>query len=230
MEKKTTGVYITKTDDVKGIVTAIFSVFGIIDEGNDVVHAGAFAKTFVERGGKIRVLDLHRVDTISRAIGKPLSLREIPRSELPKAILDEYPDATGGAEAVVQFLMDTPEGKGAFVRIKEEVIDEWSFAYDALDYDFTTVERGGQDITIRNLRTIKLYEISPVIWGMNPATVTTSAKTEQDFEDNLAVVGDASVASSDIVDKGQAAQAPTQQATEIERKRLELRILLGTNE
>ncbi len=29
---------------------------------------------------------------------------------------------------------------------------------------------------MRNLRTIKLYEYSPVLWGMNPATMTVSAK------------------------------------------------------
>jgi len=182
MENKTAQGYVTKTDEALGIVTCIFSVFGIVDEGNDVVHDGAFAKTFVERGGKIRVLDLHRTDTVLRAIGKPMSLREIPRSELPKAILDQYPDATGGAEAVVQFLLETPEGKGAFIRIKEEVITEWSFAYDALDYDFTTVEQGGQSVTIRHLRTVKLYELSPVIWGMNSATMTVDAKGAEDNE------------------------------------------------
>jgi len=34
----------------------------------------------------------------------------------------------------------------------------------------------GKEVTVRNLRTLKLYEYSPVLWGMNQATGTLTAK------------------------------------------------------
>jgi len=75
--------------------------------------------------------------------------------------------------------MDTPEGKGAFIRLREGVVDEWSYGYDALDYDHETIKgTDGQDVTVRNLRTVKLYELGPVLWGMVPGTQTVSAKSE----------------------------------------------------
>jgi len=176
MEHKTTTAFSTKTSD-EGIVETVFAVMGNVDLGNDMIHPGAFSKTFQERGRKVKVLDHHQARSVRDVIGKPLELRELNKSELPQGVLDAYPEATGGAWAKVQFLMDTPEGDGAFKRIKAGVVGEWSFGYDALDHDYSTVKQDGKDVTIRNLRTVKLYELSPVIWGMNDATMTVSAKT-----------------------------------------------------
>lgn len=175
MEHKTFPAYITKTDDAKGIVETVFAVFGNLDLGNDIIHPGAFAKTFVERGHKVKLLDDHNTDSILRVLGKPLSFRELTADELPTDLLKEFPEATGGAWAQVQFNMKTQAGHDAFQHFRAGDIDEWSFGYDALDKDFSEID----NVEIRNLRTIKLYEISPVIWGMNPATTTTSAKEKK---------------------------------------------------
>jgi hypothetical protein len=178
MERKIFPAIENKIDESQGIVEHIFAVFGNIDEGNDIIHPGAFTKTISERGNKIRVLDQHQTDSVMRAVGKPIALREIGRDELPASVIERFPDATGGVKAITQFLMDTPEGKGVFDRIKEGVIDEWSFGYDALDKDYSKVTKDGKEITVRNIRTIKLYEYSPVLWGMNQATSTQSAKSK----------------------------------------------------
>ena len=164
----------------QGEVETIFAVFGNVDEGGDMIHPGAFAKTFTERGNKVMVLDAHNTSSVRDVIGKPVSLEEIGRDELPEKILQEFPTATGGAKARIQFLMDTPEGEGAFKRIKADAVGEWSFGYDVLDQDFTDQVHNGEQMTVRNLRTLKLYEISPVLWGMNPATMTTGAKAAQE--------------------------------------------------
>jgi len=177
LERKTSPGFVIKADAEQGIVDAIFSVFGNIDQGNDIVHPGAFVKTFVERGGKVRILDNHRADSVMNAIGKPLKLRELSREELPATLRAEYPEATGGAFASIQFLMNTPEGKGAFIRLQEGAIDEWSFAYRALDYDFSTVGESENAKEVRNLRTVALYDISCVLFGMNEATVTTGVRS-----------------------------------------------------
>jgi len=172
-----------KRDDDQGIVEHLITVFGIVDNGKDVCHPGAFAKTIDEKGGKIRVLDAHNTGSAMCIVGKPLALKEVGRDELPKAVLDEYPDATGGLWARTQFLMDTPEGKGVFTRIKEGALSEFSYGYDALDYDYDTVKADGEDIEVRNLRTVRLWEYSPVLWGMNPATQVMSAKQDEEPEE-----------------------------------------------
>ena len=171
-----------KRDDDQGIVEHLITVFGIVDNGKDVCHPGAFAKTIDEKSGKIRVLDAHNTGSAMCIVGKPLALKEVGRDDLPKAVLDEYPDATGGLWARTQFLMDTPEGKGVFTRIKEGALSEFSYGYDALDYDYDTVKADGEDIEVRNLRTVRLWEYSPVLWGMNPATQVMSAKQDEPEE------------------------------------------------
>ena len=175
MEKKVFSSFVTKADDT-GVVEAIVAVMGNVDDGGDVIHPGAFVKTINERMGKIKVLDAHRTDSTSRLIGKPLEARELSRAELPAELLQRHPDASGGLWTKTQFLINTPEGEGVFKRIKAGVLDEWSIGYDALDTDYSKVVKGGKEITVRNLRTIKLYEYSPVLFAMNSATATLSAK------------------------------------------------------
>jgi HK97 family phage prohead protease len=175
MEHKQTDAVVTSVDEEQGIVEAIWAVMGNVDEGNDRIHSGAFTKTFTERGGKVALLDNHRTDSVMSALGTVVALKET--NELPAQIEETYPDATAGAWGQFQFLMDTPEGEGAFKRLKAGAVSKWSFGYDVLDKDYTTEEtKDGEEITVRNLRTIKLYEVSPVLFAMNEATTTTDAK------------------------------------------------------
>jgi HK97 family phage prohead protease len=177
MERKLTeDVVITNVDEAQGIVEAIWAVMGNIDDGNDIIHSGAFTKTFHERGNQIKLLDNHRTDSVLNALGTITNLREVPAGELPAEIRERHPDATGGASGQFEFLLDTPEGKGAFTRIQKGAVKGWSFGYDAVDKDHSTVTKDGEDIAVRNLRSIKLYEISPVLFPMNEATGTVSAK------------------------------------------------------
>ena len=178
-EYKTFPATVVGVDEEKGIVETIFAVFGNIDEGLDIVHPGSFTKTFVERGNKVRVLDHHNTDSIMNVIGKPIELRELSRAELPQELLQTCPEATGGAYAKVQMLMDTPEGRGAFIRLRDKAVDEWSFGFDTLDHDYSPAVKNEENVTVRNLRTLKLWELSPVIWGMNPITTTIGAKGDK---------------------------------------------------
>ena len=163
-----------KVIEDQGIVEHLISVFGVEDLGGDIVFPGAFTKTITERAGMIRVLDSHNTRSALDVVGMPISLAEIGRTELPAKVLEKYPEATGGLKATTQFLMETPEGKGIFDRIKAGAVTEFSFAYDTLDSDHSDKEDGG---TVRNLRTLRLWEYSPVVFGMNPATAVTDAKS-----------------------------------------------------
>lgn len=182
MEIKTFPGFATKVIDAdQGVVEGIITVFGILDSGNDIAHPGSFRKTLQERAAKIKVLDSHRIDSVMHIVGVPLEVREISRAELPAVILSEYPEATGGVYAKTQFLLDTPEGAGTFARIKAGALQEWSYGYDALDIEHSIVKNAdGQDVRARHLKTIRLWEYSPVLWGMNPGTAVVSAKAAQE--------------------------------------------------
>lgn len=176
METKNAVGYTLKASEPEGIVEAIVSVFGHVDSGGDRLRPGAFAKTLRERAGKIKILDQHAQDSVLRVVGKPLELREMAKAELPAKLLERFPDSTGGLYACIQFLMDTPEGAGVFKRIRAGAVTEWSFGFDPLDVDFTQETVNGKSVMVRNIRAIRLFEVSAVLWGMQEATATLTAK------------------------------------------------------
>lgn len=180
-EEKSFPVFLLKADSELGIVEAIVSVIGNIDLGDDVIHPGSFVKTITERLGKIRVLDNHRTTSNLDVIGKPLEIRELSKAELPPELLLKHPTATGGLYTKTQYFMNTPEGKGIFERIKEGGIDEYSigFSIPRGKYDVSSVIIDGIKKQIRNIREIRLFEYSPVIFGMNDATTTLAAKSDE---------------------------------------------------
>lgn len=186
-EHKTLPFFVTKIDGDQGVVEHTVAVMGNVDLGGDRIQPGAFTKTITERAGKIRVLDAHNSTSILNVIGKPLSLWEVSRDELPAKVRTAYPDATGALMARTQFLMDTPEGAGAFSRIRDGAVDEYSIGYDPITAEYSDETVAGEERAVRNLKEIRLWEYSPVPWGMNPATSTVSAKADKQAAiDNLA--------------------------------------------
>ncbi|HML23508.1 MAG TPA: HK97 family phage prohead protease, partial [Aggregatilinea sp.] len=171
-------------DEAQGTVDAIVSVFGIVDDGDDIIHAGSFTKTLTERAGRIRVLDSHNNWSTISVVGKPLEMREVGRDELPDEIRTKYPDATGGLWTRTQYLIDTPEGMGVFKRIAAGAVSEYSIGFDIVGKaDYSKIERDGKSRTVRNIREVRFWEYSPVVWGMNPATATVAVKAATTFED-----------------------------------------------
>lgn len=184
-EHKSVPVFITKMDADLGQVEAIVSVFGVVDMMDDVIHPGAYTKTITERSGKIRVLDNHRNDSTLAAIGFPVAMKEIGRDELPPELLKAYPEATGGLWTLSQFLLETPEGKGVFQRLQANALNEWSIGFDPLDTDFGKItDKSGKSRVVRNIRGIRLWEYSVVLWGANQATATIEARNANIGKEN----------------------------------------------
>lgn len=176
---KTAPVFLADVDSAKGIVEAYVSVMGVLDDGDDIIHKGAFTKTITERANRFAVLDQHNTDSINRVIGKVIEIREVGSDELPAELLELYPDATGALYTKTQYLLDTPEGMGAFKRIAAGAVSEYSIGFQIAQADYSKMERDGKKVQVRNIRQIKLWEYSPVIWGMNPATMTVGVKDAQ---------------------------------------------------
>lgn len=163
-------------DEAQGIVEHIVAVMGNLDRVGDIIHPGAFSKSLQDRGLKVKVLDHHNTSSALNIVGKPIALKELTRDELPPELLAQFPEATGALWATTQFLVDTPEGAGIFARIKAGACDQYSIGYDPIVADYSTVEKDGVKSSVRNLREIRLWEYSAVVFGANPATNTLSAK------------------------------------------------------
>lgn len=177
----------------EGIIEHLIAVYGVVDYKGDIAHPGMFTKTLSERSKQVRVIAAHNHKDVMSVVGVPLDFKEVGREGLPQEVQDGYPEATGGMIARTRFLLDTPEGKGVFQRIKAGAIGEFSYGYNALDYDYSTVEVKGKSRSqrVRNLRTVRLWEYGPAVIAANPAAVTVSIKdifVEPAFEeksDNL---------------------------------------------
>lgn len=160
-------------------VTGIFSVLGNLDDYDDRIWQGSFAKTFQERGSK--VLHLWQHDFCSPPIAVIKSLREVGRDELPPAVLAAAPDALGGAEVVREYL-PTPRGDEVLAALSAGSPLQMSFAYDAIRWDYEAKPDAKYEWErVRNIREIRLWETSDVLWGANSATVASKAAFPFEF-------------------------------------------------
>jgi HK97 family phage prohead protease len=157
--------YPAKIEDVDGrIVTGISAVMGIEDDGGDVIEYGAFRKTIKERLPRIRHLWQHDFSQPPTAV--ILELQELPASRLPEALREQYPNATGGLLVRRRYL-ETPRAEEILQGILHGAITEMSFGYDTIKSEMDKLN--GK--IVRVLKEIRLWDISDVNWGMNPATV-----------------------------------------------------------
>lgn len=145
-------------------VKSLFAVMGQVDDGNDRIHQKAFTKTLNEHVKRVQVLWQH--DATQPPVGTPLLVKEVSAGELPPEYKAQYPSATGALYGEVEYL-DTPRGNEILTGIKAGAIRENSIGYDTIQADYSNEgER-----KVRNLREVRLWDISPVNWGMQPAAI-----------------------------------------------------------
>ena len=138
-----------------------FSIKGNIDDGNDRVIAGAFTKTFGENKKRIKGLYMH---DFYKPFSKPIELYEDSKGAFVK-----------GSISLCSW------GQDLKVLMADGVVDEMSFGYDAVKYDYSSEGNN----KVRNLREVKCWEYSPVTWGMNSATSINNVKKLDTLEKML---------------------------------------------
>lgn len=169
METKETPQYIKAIEGRKA--TGIFAVHGNIDSVGDRSWPGAFAKTINDRGLRgFKFLWQH--DFEAPPIATILEVREVPREQLPEQVLAAAPEALGGALVTREYL-DTPRGNEILAGLKAGAITEMSYGYDPVKFDYEDLAERGM---VRNLREVKLYDISDVLWGANGATSAVKSR------------------------------------------------------
>jgi HK97 family phage prohead protease len=156
------------------------AIFGNVDLGGDVIERGAFKEFAKGRDGRVKILNQHRTSD-------PIGTAEVEQDDK-------------GLRFKGQLILEAASARSAYALMKGGALDGMSIGYDVL--------AGGAEILksgIRQLKAIKLYEISPVTFGMNPLAGIDSVKqitTIREFEDFLRDVGGFSVAQAKALASG----------------------------
>jgi HK97 family phage prohead protease len=157
----------SRPEQIEGrTVTGLAAVFGNVDSGGDKLHEGAFRKTLKENSRRIRHLWQHDYNQPPTAAIK--EIKEVGRSQIPAWVKEDYPEVTGGLLVTREYL-ETARGNEILEGLKSGAINEMSFGYDPVKFDYETMP--DTKATIRNLREVKLFDTSDVVWGMNALTV-----------------------------------------------------------
>lgn len=130
------------------------------DSYGDVVAKGAFEATIEEwkdSGISLPILFGHRFDDPDYNLGSALELSEDDHGLLVKGQLD----------------LENPKAKQVYRMLKGRRINQLSFAYDILEDGIVDL---GEEKTARELRKLKLYEVSIVPIGANQETEVLAVK------------------------------------------------------
>jgi len=148
-----------------GLFEGYASVFGVVDQGYDVVERGAFTKSLNTRKPKM----LWQHDT-TQVIGVWENVHEDDRGLFVKG----------------RILTEVAQGKEALALLKAGAIDSMSIGY------LTVVSESADQGRVRKLMEVDLFEISLVTFPMLPDAKVTDVKTlttERDFERFLREAG-----------------------------------------
>lgn len=173
----------TKAFGDSGSFEGYASIFGNVDLGGDVVERGAFKEIVKGRNGLVKILYQHN-----------------PRDPIGTA---EVKQDDKGLSFRGQLILEAASARSAYALMKGGALDGMSIGYDVLDGGSKVLESG-----IRMLTGLKLWEISPVTFGMNMLAGIDSVKAAsqitniREFEDFLRDVGGFSKAQARLLASG----------------------------
>ena len=158
IQHKAVSLTLKREPDQDGVFEGYASVFGIVDQGMDVVERGAFRKSLGSR--KVKMLWQH---DMSQPIG----------------VWDEIYEDERGLFVRGRLLKEVEKGREAMALLRAGAIDSMSIGYRTIE----AVPEG--DGRVRKLTEVDLFEISLVTFPMLPDAKVTNVKsitTERDFE------------------------------------------------
>ena len=153
-------------DDTQGIVEAYVNTMGIKDHDGDVIDSEAFDSSIRSRL-PIPVLSGH------------------DQSQLVGKVLFAQSEHISGDEhrlfARMQMNMDTQAGRDAYSNIAGAYVREWSVGFNIPGTDAIAYDRDGKE-SVRHILDLDWVEVSSVVRGASPSTMTVGAKSETETE------------------------------------------------
>lgn len=137
------------------------AIFGNIDLGGDIIERGAFKEIMKRRNGKVVILSQHNMRD-------PIGLAEVKEDDKGLAFDGEL-------------ILEAPSARRDYALMKGGALDGMSIGYDILAGGAEVLKSG-----VRQLKALRLHEISPVTFGMNPLAGVDAVKaaggTIREFE------------------------------------------------
>jgi len=171
-----------KALDESGTFEGYASVFGNVDLGGDVIDRGAFKEIVKNDDGQVTVLWQH-------STRDPIGVAEVHQDDV-------------GLRFKARLVMEDPMARKAYAHMKAKSARGMSIGYDVLDGGYQMLQSG-----VRLLKELKLWEISVVTFGMNPAAGVDGVKAAQivtvrDFEEFLRDAGFSKARATQIASSG----------------------------
>lgn len=141
-------------DETKGEVEAVFATLGVVDKDNDVTKSGAF-----DEGSEVVISSYnHKSWEGALPVGKG-TIHEVGNKVLLKG----------------QFFLNTTQGRDTFEVVKQlGARQEWSYGFKVEDSE----EGDFEGKSVRYLKKMSVFEVSPVMRGAGVGTQTTYAKAD----------------------------------------------------
>jgi len=155
-----------KVFETEGQVEAYVNTMGVRDHDGDIIDPEAFNAS-IKANLPIPVLSGHDQKQI---VGKVVFARA-EELEAPEHRL----------LARIQMNMDTQIGREAFSNIAGDFVREWSVGFNIPGPDAVDYEKLGKE-TIRRIKNLDWVEVSSVVRGASPATMTIAAKSDNPDE------------------------------------------------
>lgn len=154
-------VFESKALGVAGEIEGYASIFGNVDQGGDVVEAGAFDAGIVKAAREGRVIPMLWMHDQDEPIGIWTSMAE---------------DRKGLKVAGRLLIEDDPLARRAHAHLKAGSLRGLSIGYRVPPGGAVVDEKGN-----RHLKLVDLYEVSIVTLPMNPRAVVTGVKADADM-------------------------------------------------
>lgn len=170
------------SDAGDGTFEGYASLFGLMDNGGDIVEPGAFKKSLKKRGpAKVKMLFQH---DSSQIVG----------------VWDEISEDERGLHVKGHLLLDLAVAKESYVLMKAGALSGMSIGFRTVNADIDRATGA------RHLKEVDLWEISIVTFPLQPEATVTAVKgetifsnareMEQAFRDGGLSAGDAKIAVS----------------------------------
>ncbi|MFF9192657.1 2'-5' RNA ligase family protein [Streptomyces rochei] len=156
-----------------GTVRAIFAVTGVVDEVNDLILPGAFARTLATR--RVKSVFHHEWKD---PVGVVLEIEEWKPGDPRFATIPDgavWPKEAGALVATVQFNMRTQRGRDVYEQVRQW--HEHGEAQFSIGYKVPPGAASKRHDGVRIIHSLDLYEVSPVLHGAHPMTRSLEVKS-----------------------------------------------------
>lgn len=154
----------------RGTSRAIYAVTGVVDEVNDLIMPGAFARTLATR--PVKTVWHHGWKD---PVGVVIEVEEWLPGDRRFADIPGWPSEAGALVATVLYNLRTRQGRDAYEQVKQW--HEHQQAAFSIGYRVAESNASLRGDGVRVIHHLDLFEVSPVLHGAHPLTRSLEVKS-----------------------------------------------------